>query len=64
MGIVFSIICIVLLVYGRRENNGREKTVYEVLCLLGAMLWVFAFFKERGDHVGASLSGIISIFMR
>ena len=64
MGIVFSLICIALLVFGRRASGGREKTVYEALCLLGAMLWIFAFFKERGDHIGASLSGIISIFMR
>lgn len=64
MGIVFSLICIVLLLFGRRVREGKEKTIYEVLCFLGAMLWVFAFFKERGDHIGASLSGIISIFMR
>lgn len=64
MGIVFSLICIVLFFFGRRAREGKEKRVYEVLCFLGAMLWVFAFFKEQGDHVGASLSGMISIFMR
>ncbi len=64
MGVVFSLICVAMFIFGGRAREGEEKKTYKLLCLIGAVLWVIAFFKEQGDHVGASLSGMISIFMR
>ncbi len=47
-----------------RSRQGREKTLYIALSVLAVTASVFAGYAAKNDHVGASLSGMISIFMR
>lgn len=53
-----------LLIPGVFRREGRERAVYIVLTLLAAVFAVIAGSILRTDHVGASLSGMVSIFMR
>ncbi|MBQ8004106.1 MAG: hypothetical protein IJ299_03350 [Oscillospiraceae bacterium] len=47
-----------------RGHEGKEKRVYIVLGALSLVLAVFSGIAAESDHMGASLSGMISIFMR
>lgn len=47
-----------------RGRKGREKALYIALAVLAVTVSIFAGYAAKNDHVGASLSGMISIFMR
>lgn len=47
-----------------RGRQGCEKTLYIALSVIAVTAAVFAGYAAKNDHVGASLSGMISIFMR
>lgn len=64
MGFVLPVIFAAVLFLDFRDRRGREKILYIVLALLAAAASVFAGYAAKSDHVGASLSGMISIFMR
>ena len=61
---VLPVIFGVVLFFGLGDTQGREKTLYIALAALAVMAAVFAGYAAKNDHVGASLSGMISIFMR
>ena len=54
----------VLLFFDFGEREGRERFLYLALSVAAIILGVFAGVAASSDHVGASLSGMISIFMR
>lgn len=58
--LVFSAI----LFFDFRERGGREKKLWLALSFLAIALSFFASRAADGDHIGASLSGMISVFMR
>lgn len=47
-----------------RAREGKEKRAYIALGAISLLLAVFSGIAAESDHVGASLSGMISIFMR
>lgn len=53
-----------LLIPGVFHREGRERTAYIVLASLAVIFAIVAGSILRTDHVGASLSGMVSIFMR
>lgn len=53
-----------LLLFGLRDRIGRERKLYIALGILALALSFFASRAADGDHIGASLSGMISVFMR
>lgn len=64
MGILLSIIYALIILPGLLKKEGREKTLYIALSLLAVISAYFAGRFMLTDHVGASLSGMLSIFMR
>ena len=52
------------LFFDFRTRDGKEKIIYIVLGIISLLLAVFSGIAAESDHVGASLSGMISIFMR
>ena len=48
----------------RGHESGKEKKICIILAFIAGILSVFAAFLSNRDHIGASLSGMISIFMR
>lgn len=58
--LVFSAI----LLFDFRGRCGREKKLWLALSLLALALSFFASRAADGDHIGASFSGMISVFMR
>ncbi len=64
MAVGLVLIYSALLIPGCLRREGRERTVYIVLSTLAALFAVAAGSILRTDHVGASLSGMVSIFMR
>lgn len=53
-----------VLLFDFRAREGREKTIYITLAFAAVALAFIAGSAAESDHVGASLSGMISIFMR
>ena len=64
MAFLLPVIYIAVLFLDRRERSGREKIIYIILASVAVALGIPAGIGARLDHVGASLSGMISLFMR
>lgn len=64
MGLLLVLIYILFLVRGFLKREGRERVLFGVLSLLSLALAYVAGEFVKGDHIGASLSGMVSIFMR
>ena len=64
MAFILPVIFTALLFRDLRGREGKEKAVYIVLAVAAVILSVFAASAARDDHIGASLAGMISIFMR
>lgn len=64
MGIVIPAIFLALVFFDFRRREGREKVLYIALSAAALLFGLFAGLAAKSDHVGASLSGMISIFMR
>ena len=64
MATALVLICLSLLLPGVFRREGKERTVYIVLSSLAVIFAIAAGSVMRTDHVGASLSGMVSIFMR
>ncbi len=64
MAFILPVIYISVLLLDRRERCGREKIMYAILAAIAVALGIPAGIGAGLDHVGASLSGMISLFMR
>lgn len=64
MGVLLSVIYALILTPPIFKKEGKEKKLYIVLSLFAIISAYFAGCFMLTDHVGASLSGMISIFMR
>ena len=64
MSFVVPITFALILIFGAERGEGKEDAVYIFLSAVAVLLSVLAGFAAKDDHVGASLSGMISIFMR
>lgn len=64
MSIILPVVFAVLLFFDSGERESREKKLYLVLSVIAVLSGIFAGFAAKSDHIGASLSGMISIFMR
>lgn len=64
MAVGLVLIYSVFLIPGVFRREGRERVVYIVLSAVAVLFAVIAGSILRTDHVGASLSGMVSIFMR
>ncbi len=64
MSYVLPAVFLAALFFDFRTCKGREKIAYIVLGATSLLLAVFSGIAAESDHVGASLSGMISIFMR
>ena len=53
-----------LFAEGRGKEKGREKNMYILLSVAAVLASFVAAILAGQDHIGASLSGMISIFMR
>ena len=58
--LVFSAV----ILFDSRGRKGRERKLWLALAALALILSFFASRAADGDHIGASLSGMISVFMR
>ena len=64
MGMFLGFIYLLILLPAVSGKEGREKKLYIALSVLAVISAYFAGRFMLTDHVGASLSGMISIFMR
>lgn len=64
MWVLVSLIYLAFLFVGLRRREGRERVIYLVLAIVSVISASLAGSFLGADHVGASLSGMISIFMR
>ena len=65
MSILIPIVYLILLLFDIRTfSEGREKRVYILISVIAVTAACFAAVFAKRDHIGASLSGMISIFMR
>ena len=64
MRVFILIIYIATLFLGFQSREGGERTLYLALSLIALVSAVLAGSFLGSDHIGASLSGMISIFMR
>lgn len=64
MAVGLVLIYSAFLIPGVFRREGRERVVYIVLSALALVSAIVAGSILRTDHVGASLSGMVSIFMR
>ncbi len=64
MRILLPAAFLLILCVGGKGLEGREKRLYLSLSVVSFLLAVAAGVAAESDHVGASLSGVISIFMR
>ncbi len=64
MSYVLPVVFIAALFFDFRMRESKEKVMYIVLGVMSLLLAVFSGIAAESDHVGASLSGMISIFMR
>ncbi len=64
VGLLLVVIYMAFLIRGFLKREGREKVLFGVLSLLSLVLAYVAGEFAKGDHIGASLSGMVSIFMR
>lgn len=64
MGILLALIYAFFLLPGFFRREGRERVLYTVLFAVSLVAAFVAGAMARQDHIGASLSGMVSIFMR
>ena len=64
MGSFLAVIYALILAPGIVLREGREKVLYAVLFALSLVAAFAAGRAAQSDHIGASLSGMVSIFMR
>ena len=64
MGILLVLLTLTAGFFGARPRRGREKKIYIALSVIAAAAGYAAGIFAEADHVGASLSGMVSIFMR
>ena len=64
MGILLALIYVLLLAPGIFRREGKERVLYTVLFAISLITAFVAGAMARQDHIGASLSGMVSIFMR
>ncbi len=64
MGILLALIYALFIIPGFFRREGREKVLYTVLFAISLVAAFVAGVAARQDHIGASLSGMVSIFMR
>ncbi|MBQ2841385.1 MAG: hypothetical protein II996_02770 [Oscillospiraceae bacterium] len=64
MAFILPVVFTALLFWDFRASAGKEKVIYIVLSVSAVILALFAAMEARDDHIGASLAGMISIFMR
>ena len=64
MGFVLSAVFAAIMYFDFHGREGREQSLYLVLSALAIILSFIAGTLAARDHVGATLSGMISIFMR
>ena len=64
MAVGLVLIYAALLAPGVFRREGKERNVYIVLSAMALIFAIIAGSIIRTDHVGASLSGMVSIFMR
>ena len=64
MSILLPAAFLIILYIGGKELRGKEKRLYISLSIVSVLLAFAAGTAAESDHVGASLSGVISIFMR
>ncbi len=64
MTYVLLLISLVFMLPGIKRREGREKKLYIALLCVVAATGLIAGGFAASDHIGASLSGMISIFMR
>ena len=64
MGVFLLMVYVPFLVSGVFRREGREKILYVVLFAISLVASFAAGILARQDHIGASLSGMVSIFMR
>mgnify|MGYP002512690699 CR=1 FL=1 len=53
-----------LMILAEIRREGKERVLYTVLFAISLITALVAGGMERHDHIGASLSGMVSIFMR
>ncbi|MBQ6846222.1 MAG: hypothetical protein IJO61_03740 [Oscillospiraceae bacterium] len=58
------VFCTILFFDGKGHDRGNGRKMYIFLSVLAACASLAAAFLAGKDHIGASLSGMISIFMR
>lgn len=61
---ILPVVFLLILFLDHRGREGYEKKIYFALAALALVLSLFASSAADGDHIGASLSGMISVFMR
>ena len=64
MSIVLFFVSASILFLDSKGREKREKAMYIFLAAVSVILAFAAGLAAENDHVGASLSGMISIFMR
>lgn len=64
MGILLVLVTAVIAFFGAQSRRGREKKIYIAISVIAAAAGYAAGIFAEADHVGASLSGMVSIFMR
>ncbi len=64
MSYVLPAVFLAALFFDFRARESKEKNAYIILGAISLLLAVFSGIAAESDHVGASLSGMISIFMR
>ncbi|MBR5543205.1 MAG: hypothetical protein IKU65_03805 [Oscillospiraceae bacterium] len=64
MGIFLFVLCVICLLFCGQKEKGCEEKLYRALVLIAALLSLTSAFAQKSEHIGASLSGMISIFMR
>lgn len=64
MSYVLPAVFLAALFFDFRARESKEKHAYIILGAISLLLAVFSGIAAESDHVGASLSGMISIFMR
>lgn len=61
---ILSLIFSAVILFDSQGRSGRERKLWIALSCLALILSFFASRAADGDHIGASLSGMISVFMR
>jgi len=64
MTFILPILFTAILFFDFRGRCDGERVLYVLLSVIAIILAIFAGIMASSDHVGASLSGMISVFMR